>query len=171
MDGDGEDRPEDAIVLATRGMEARGRIVFAERRKRLEGIVFRAGYVLYRVLHRCLTGISVRVGHFSVVPFSSLDRLVSMSELWDHDAGAVFKSKLEYDTFALDRGRRYSGQSHMNVTALVNHGLAGIASVQDIVATRILIGSGLAALADAVALLRLAGLSPLTEFSILGWPT
>jgi hypothetical protein len=116
-----------------------GQIVFAERRKRLAGTMFQAGYLLFRILHRLLTGIPVRVGNFSVIPRASLRRLVAMTELWNHYAGAVFKSKLPFFTIPADRGQRLCGESRMNLVALVAHGLAGIATFYDAVATRILI--------------------------------
>ena len=41
-------------------------------------------YGLYRILHRVLTGMSVRVGNFSAVPFGALTTLVGVSDLWTH---------------------------------------------------------------------------------------
>lgn len=171
MDADGEDRPEDAVLLAKREMEAPGRLIFAGRQKRLEKRIFRIGYVLYRALHRFLTGISVRVGNFSVVPRSALGRLLCMSEMWNHYAGAVFKSKLEYEVLPINRGRRYRGTSHMSVTSLVNHGLAGIASFHDVAATRILVASGLATLVTLAMLLAVVAIRFLTDWAIPGWAT
>jgi glycosyltransferase involved in cell wall biosynthesis len=139
MDGDGEDRPTDSVRLIQQAIQQPKLIVFAERCKRLESRTFRMGYVLYRLLHLTLTGVSVRVGNFSIVPFSTLSCLVCMPELWNHYAGAVFKSKLPFQTIPMDRGKRYRGQSHMNLVALVNHGMSGIATFHDAVATRILI--------------------------------
>ena len=152
MDGDGEDRPEDAIPLLQKAAENPRRILFAERRKRLEGPVFQGGYALYRYLHKVLTGIPVRVGNFSVVPHSALRRLTVMAELWNHYTGAVFRSQLPFDTTPIDRGSRYRGHSHMNLVSLVSHGLSGIASFHDAVATRILLAN------VAVVVLMLAGL-------------
>ncbi len=171
MDADGEDRPDDAVTLIARALATPGRIVFAERRRRVEGLVFRAGYVLYRLLHRLLTGESVRVGNFSVVPASALPRLVCMAELWNHYAGAVFVSRLAYDTIPLDRGRRYHGHSRMNVAGLVSHGLAGISTYQDIVATRVLVTSSIAAVLTLVALVAVVGVRLFTDLAIPGWAT
>lgn len=171
MDADGEDRPEDAIALIARALATPGRILFAERRRRLEGLVFRAGYFLYRLLHRVLTGVSVRVGNFSVVPAAALPRLVCMAELWNHYAGAVFVSRLEYDTLPLDRGPRYHGQSRMNVTGLVTHGLAGISTFQDVVATRVLVASSIAAALTLLALMAVLGVRLFTDLAIPGWAT
>jgi glycosyltransferase involved in cell wall biosynthesis len=169
MDADGEDRPEHAIELIKRFLDGPPRIIFAERRKRLEGATFQVGYVLYRVVHRVLTGIPVRVGNFSVLPSASLNCLVSMSETWNHYAGAIFKSKLGYEVVPLDRGRRYYGQSHMDVTSLVNHGLAGIATFHDTVAVRILLASVLAMTVAVLALAVVMGVWIPSRLPIPNW--
>ena len=137
----------------------------------MEGLTFRAGYSFYRFLHRLLTGIAVRVGNFSVVPYAALRRLTCMPELWNHYAGAVFKSQLAFDSLPIDRGQRYRGHSHMNLVALVSHGLSGMASFQDAVATRILLANvaGVAvtlAGLTAVVVTRIA-----TGLAIPGWAT
>lgn len=141
MDADGEDVPEDAARLIERCRQSPGRIVFAERRRRMESLTFRAGYHLYRALHWILTGVAVRVGNFSILPASCLPRLTVMSELWNHYSGAVFKSKLGFDTIPMNRGRRLRGRSHMDLIALVSHGMSGIATFQDVAATRILLAT------------------------------
>ena len=169
MDADGEDRPEDAVSLIEEARKRPGRIVFAARKKRLNGWVFRAGYSLYRILHLALTGIAVRVGNFSVVPFASLNRLCCMSELWNHYAGAVFRSKLPFDCVPIARGERYSGRSQMNWIALVNHGLSGIATFQDVAATRILIANLAAMAAAAIALVCVVLIRLYTNAAIPGW--
>lgn len=171
MDADGEDRPEDAIRLIRASAENPGRILFAERRKRMEGLIFRAGYGFYRYLHKLLTGIPVRVGNFSVVPFAALRRLTSMQELWNHYAGAVFKSLLPFDSIPIDRGSRYRGHSHMNLVALVSHGLAGIASFHDVVATRILLANVAGVAVMLAGLLAVAATRLFTGLAVPGWAT
>jgi hypothetical protein len=59
--------------------------------KRREGLVFRAGYLAFRILHRALTGRGVEVGNFSVVPFPMLARIVGISEIWNHYAAGVYQ--------------------------------------------------------------------------------
>ncbi len=171
MDADGEDRPVDAVRLIERVRADPTRIVFAERRKRLESPVFRAGYWLYRWLHLALTGHRVRVGNFSAVPFPCLGRLACASELWNHYAGAVFRSGLPFDCIPMDRGVRYSGRSHMNLIGLVNHGLAGIATFHEVVATRILITNLLAIVLVLAALAVVVGIRLGTNRAIPGWAT
>ncbi|MBS1855961.1 MAG: glycosyltransferase [Acidobacteria bacterium] len=169
MDADGEDRPEDAARLIERAEEHRECVFFAARRRRQEKALFQFGYLLFRWLHRILTGVSVRVGNFSVVPMGVVRRLVCMPELWNHFAGAVYKSKAHFELIPMDRGKRLFGSSHMDLTALVAHGIAGIATFHEIVATRILLTNTiglvlLTAVLGTVAVLRLA-----KNLSIPGW--
>ncbi len=69
MDGDGEDDPADVPRLLER-LEEEGNttIVFAERARRSESLVFRVFYALFKLLHLLLTGKGVRVGNFSAIP-------------------------------------------------------------------------------------------------------
>src|SRR5262249_31404034 len=99
MDADGEDLPSDVPRLVEQ-FEAAGRraIVFAERRRRTESLLFRVFYWLYRQLHVVLTGLRVRVGNFCIMPASAVASLVAVPETWNHVAAAVFKSRLPYET-------------------------------------------------------------------------
>lgn len=169
MDADGEDRPEDAVKLIETMMANPKRVLFAERRKRFEGMMFRIGYLLYRVMHRLLTGISVRVGNFSVIPSSEVGRLTCMPELWNHYAGAVFRSKMPFTCIPMNRGRRLRGRSQMDVASLVAHGLAGIATFQETVATRILIANAICLTFLLVLFVVAIGIRLWTILAIPGW--
>src|SRR5436190_17043862 len=68
MDGDGEDAPEDVPRLVARLAASGDKVIFAERVRRSESLVFRFFYGGYRFVHKMLTGIPVRVGNFSIVP-------------------------------------------------------------------------------------------------------
>ena len=144
MDGDGEDAPRDVPRLVTRLHElGDGAIVFAERRRRSEQLAFRVFYSLYRLLHRLLTGIPVRVGNFSAVPAALLSRLVVVSELWNHYAAAVFKARLPRDTVPTERAPRLCGESRMNFVALVGHGLSALSVHAELIGVRLLVATGL----------------------------
>ncbi|MEO6419081.1 MAG: glycosyltransferase, partial [Polyangiaceae bacterium] len=83
MDGDGEDNPEDIPRLVAKlKKEGNRKVVFAERTRRSEPILFKMFYRLYRVLHVLLTGYRVRVGNFSAIPALALSRIVVISEMW-----------------------------------------------------------------------------------------
>lgn len=142
MDSDGEDTPEGVVELLRAYSDTHGaKAIFAERIRRSESLVFRCFYYLYRILHRGLTGISVRVGNFSILPSEYLNTLVAMSELWNHYAAAVFRSKLPFTMIPIPRGTRIAGTSRMNFAALVSHGLSAISVFGDILGVRLLIGS------------------------------
>ena len=138
MDADGQDLPIQVPTLIEASNRHPKRVVFAARTKRLERPVFRLFYHLYRITHRVLTGIPVRIGNFSVLPWDALERLVVVSDLWSHYAAAVVRSRLEYETLPLPRGRRLAGDTRMNFWALLIHGLSAICVFGDIASARVL---------------------------------
>lgn len=148
MDADGEDRPEDVVrLLDAFADQANRTIIFAERRRRFASVPFRLAYWLYRVVHRGLTGLGVKIGNFSILPSAALPNLVVQSSLWSHYAATVVNSRLPMKTVPLDRGRRLTGTSRMNFVALAAHGLSAVSVFRETVATRVLLAaSGVAAL-------------------------
>ena len=170
MDGDGEDRPREVARLIEefcRGGEKT--IVFAQRAKRLEKIIFRFGYRLYRSMHWLLTGVRVRVGNFSILPWQAVERLVIVSELWNHYSAAVVRARLPYFTVPMDRGRRVNGESKMDFVALVTHGFSAIAVFSDIVSARLLIIASALTVALAALIASVAALSWESHFSPPTW--
>ena len=150
MDCDGEDRPRDIPALLERfDRENRQSIVFAARSKRLERPLFRGLYHVYRWLHWLITGDTVRVGNFSIIPFESLAKLVVIPEIWYHYAAAVIRSRLRFATIPIARGQRQAGKSKMNFIALLLHGLSAFFVYGDIVGARLLVGIALALLIEA----------------------
>ena len=139
MDADGQDRAADARLLLEEwersGAEA---VVFASRSKRLEHIVFRTLYHMYRWLHLMLTGDAVRVGNFSVVPQEKLTQLAVMPELWHHYAAAVIRSRIGLKMVPISRGRRLRGASQMSYAGLLLHGLSAFFVYGDIIGARLL---------------------------------
>ena len=172
MDGDGEDRPSDVPALLRKVEECgHGHIVFAERTRRSEGLVFTFFYHLYRFLHRLLTGYSVRVGNFSVVPGHYLEHLVVASELWSHYAASVFRSAIPYVTVPAPRGVRVSGRSHMNFVGLAVHGLSAISLYADIVGVRLLMAASGCVLVLLATLGVVVGVRLFTDRAVPGWAT
>jgi polyisoprenyl-phosphate glycosyltransferase len=172
MDADGEDDPADIPRLIERYRQEEGAVVvFAERRRRVESPIFRAFYLAYRALHRILTGQFVRVGNFSVIPRGRLRSLVVVSELWNHYSAAVFRSRQPSVMVSTARAPRLAGRSHMNIVALVIHGMSAISVYGDVVFVRLVVfASGLAVLSltglGAIAAVRLW-----TAVPIPGWAT
>ena len=172
MDGDGEDDPRDVKTLIERCSKWSFRkIIFARRSKRHDGIVFRMGYISYKIVHYLLTGIRVEVGNFSIIPYHLLRRLMGVSEIWNHYAAAVFHAKLPLEKVSIARGERILGKSKMNLISLVVHGMSAISVFGETVAVRVL------CLVSLLMLLTLAGLAAtvsikfFTDFAIPGWAT
>ncbi len=170
MDGDGQDRPGDVPGLIEE-FERRGQdaIIFAERTKRLESFTFRLCYRLYCALHWLLTGVRVRVGNFSIVPWQAVERLVVVSEIWNHYAAAIFRARLPYFTIPMHRGRRMTGESQMNFASLLVHGLSAISVFSDIVSARLLVMACALGVLVAGAAATVAGLRFAIHFAIPGW--
>jgi hypothetical protein len=165
MDGDGEDNPDD-IPRLVEALHAEGgrKIVFAERRRRTERLLFRVFYRLYRWGHFLLTG--YRVGNFSAIPAGALSRLVVISEMWNHYAAAVFNARIDYVSIPTARGRRLGGASHMNFISLVVHGLSAVSVYGHIIGVRLLVLTGALIVIDglgllAILVLRVVSPSPL----------
>ena len=138
MDADGEDKPEDLLLLVEAFLEEEGRsLVFARRMRRSANLTFRLCYFLYRWGHRVLTGIPVQVGNFSILSTAHVQSLVVVSETWNHYAASVFKSRLPHRSVPTSRGERLAGESKMNFVALVLHGLSAISVFAEIVGVRL----------------------------------
>lgn len=142
MDGDGEDDPQDVPrLLARLGAEARPKIVFAARTRRSEDPVFRFGYQAYRLVHRLLTGVPVRVGNFSALNRGAARGLVVSADLWNHYAAAAFRSKTPIELVPTRRAARIAGRSRMDLVGLVAHGLSAISVFREVVCTRLLLAA------------------------------
>jgi polyisoprenyl-phosphate glycosyltransferase len=172
MDADGEDTPEGMAQLLRAFADIHGsKAIFAERSRRSESLVFRSFYHLYKILHRSLTGISVRVGNFSILPAHYLNTLVVLSELWNHYAAAVFRSNLPITMIPIPRGVRIAGNSRMNFVALVSHGLSAISVFGDIVGVRLLIGCLAGFVLSGLGIVLVAMIRFFTDRAIPGWAT
>jgi polyisoprenyl-phosphate glycosyltransferase len=170
MDGDGEDDPADVPRLLERlDEEGNGTIVFAERARRSESIVFRIFYAFFKLLHLFLTGKGVRVGNFSAIPRRRLSSLVVVAEIWNHYAAAVFRSRQPYCMIPTYRSRRLCGSSSMNFVSLVTHGLSAISVYSDVVGVRLLVMSITLAFLTLVGMLGAVLVRLLTDLAIPGW--
>lgn len=139
LDSDGEDKPDDiALLLKKAEGEASKKIIFAQRKKRQESIIFKIGYFFYKYLFTFLTGQKINFGNFSVIPVRILSNVVNQSNIWNHFSGGIIQSKIPYDKVLIDRGKRYKGTSKMNLNSLILHGLSSIAVYFDFLSLRIL---------------------------------
>jgi glycosyltransferase involved in cell wall biosynthesis len=172
MDADGEDKAEDVPRLIEMFRREGGRkVIFAQRGRRATTWTFKLFYFLYRWGHRLLTGVAVKVGNFSIIPAAHVATLVVVSDIWNHYAASVFRSRIPYTMVPTSRGTRLAGESKMNFVALVLHGLSAISVFAEVVGTRLTMaifgGVGiLTALLIGVLFIRWG-----TDLAIPGWAT
>lgn len=139
LDSDGEDKPEHIPELVAKCKITDGKkIIFAQRQKRQESILFKTGYFFYKKCFTLLTGQHINFGNFSCIPKRHLKRVVIQPNLWNHYSGSIIQSKIPIDKVMLDRGKRYAGTSKMNFSSLVLHGLSSISVYFDTLSIRIL---------------------------------
>ena len=142
MDGDGEDNPEDAIKLVNQSLnEGKDKIVFARRDVRSEPLLFKLGYIFYRILFRLLTGKNIKFGNFSVIPCNLLKRIIGIPEIWNHYASAILMAGIPKSEVSTKRGGRIYGRPKMNMISLVMHGLNSISIFCDILLLRVFLFS------------------------------
>ena len=161
MDGDGEDCPSTLPPLLSAALEGPPyRAVFGRRLKRQEGLGFLLGYYIFRLLHLLLVGRDINVGNYSVLPRPVLERVVGVSEIWNHYAAAVFHARIPATMIPVIRGSRLAGRSQMSLVSLVIHGLSALAVWGDVIIARLLLVTGvlLAALASGIGFLGLRSL-------------
>lgn len=172
MDADGEDKPADALRLLQRSEdEGDSKLVFAFRERRSEGPVFRACYAIYRFAFKTLTGHTIQVGNFSLVPATILSRLVAVSEIWNHYASGVQRARVPSVFVPTARGKRLAGRSTMNFVSLVGHGMSAISVHAETVGARMLILSILFGLAIVLAMAIVVAVKVFTPLAIPGWAT
>lgn len=170
MDADGEDQPQHLSLLVKAG-EKEGKIVFARRTKRHEGLVFQFFYRIYKLVFRLLTGKTIAFGNFSFIPEKQAVRVAHVSEIWNHFSGGIIKSRIPYTDIPLERGKRLAGQSKMNFTSLVLHGLSAVAVHADTMAVRLML---LCVFLVSISLLSITGVAIVkffTPFASPGWAT
>ena len=140
MDSDGEDAPSDIPRLLEKFVvEGKRKVIFAARRLRAEGVVFKFFYKLYRTHPSSSCRIRSPLRQLQRFPRRELERLVVTSDLWNHYAATVVKMKLPYSTVPIDRSRRFTGESRMGFVGLVIHGLSAMSVFGDTVGVRLLI--------------------------------
>lgn len=169
MDSDGEDKPEDIVRLIEKYDEDRSKIVFATRKTRQEGSLFKIFYKLYKFSYYILTGKKISFGNFCIIPKVCLKNLVQFPEISNHFAAAVIKSKIPFVRIPTNRGKRYVGKSRMTLVSLVLHGLNAITVQIDTVAVRLLIVTLLLVILAVAGIVTVISIKLFTIYTVPGW--
>jgi glycosyltransferase involved in cell wall biosynthesis len=172
MDADGEDKPEDAVRLIEEFQGGdRESVIFAQRTKRSENLLFRASYFIYQRLYKALTGQEIRIGNFSIIPRELLTRIVVVSEIWNHYSSGILKARIPHKYMPTARSNRLAGSSRMNYVQLVVHGLSAISIYGDVIGVRALIATLVLALFSVVLIVIAIVVRSATDLAIPGWAT
>lgn len=171
LDADGEDLPDDLPRLLHAHEQHPDHIIVARRQWRSEGILFSLFYRLYKRLYQLLIGVRIDFGNFCLIPFQIAEKLSYNSYLWNHLAATIVRSRQPIIRIDTCRGKRYAGNSKMNLAALVVHGLSAISVYSDIVFARALLFFFLMAIASLAGIIAVFGIKLLTDLAIPGWAT
>jgi hypothetical protein len=118
-----------------------------------------------------LSGVSVQIGNFSVLPIRIVARLTVVSELWNHYAAAVVHARLPIEMVPAARGHRLHGRSKMNFVSLVSHGLAAMSVFGDRIGVRSLLVTVTLMAVLVLATATIVGIRFLTPLAIPDWAT
>lgn len=171
MDSDGEDVPEDIIKLIQKQDANNNKVVFAQRTKRKEGLVFKLFYAVYKFLFKRLTGNPINFGNFCLLNFETVKKLVFVPEIWNHFASAVIRSKVAYTTVPIEKGVRLAGNSKMNFNSLILHGLSAISVYIETVSIRLILYSLIFLGISLSGIIGVTAIRLFTSWAIPGWAT
>ena len=127
MDGDGEDKPEEIILLINKINDYPDKVITANRIKRSEGFFFKFCYALHKYLTFIFTGQSIKFGNFICLPKLAVNKMIKEKSVWSSFSGAVAKLFQDRKFVPSIRGKRYFGSSKMSFINLLKHSLSIIA--------------------------------------------
>ncbi|MGB7340457.1 MAG: glycosyltransferase [Phototrophicaceae bacterium] len=171
IDADGEDCPADVAKMIAMSADYPDNVIVAQRERRSEGWVFALFYRLYKATFRSLTGKLIDFGNFCLIPKNALAGLVYHAGLWNHLAATVVASRVPITKMPANRCERYAGQSSMNFTGLVIHGLSAVSIFLDQIAVRMIILAVIASILVGLGLVAVVMIRLFTDLAIPGWAT
>jgi polyisoprenyl-phosphate glycosyltransferase len=171
MDSDGEDRVEDIPRFIAAHDEHLEQIIVAQRAQRSEGNLFLLFYKTYKVIFYLLTGKVIDFGNFILIPASHITRIAFNAGIWNNLAATVVRSRIPVYKLPTSRGHRYAGQSKMNLTSLILHGLSAVSVYSDVAFTRVLLGTSILAGLAFLGIIIVFTVRYTTDLAIPGWAT
>lgn len=164
MDSDGEDDPEALTVLATHTNTS---IVLVARGKRSESLLFRAGYMGYRLLFRIITGRTISFGNYSMVDRRVLASVLDRSFV--HYAAFLSRQRASTSIITYDRRKRIDGRSKMSFRSLSIHAFRSLIEYSEEVLVLFLRSFIFLALVFLVSFITILSIKLFTENAIPGW--
>jgi hypothetical protein len=128
MDGDGEDRPEELLLLTEKIRDYPYKVITANRVKRSEGLIFKFCYLIHKYLTYVFTGQTIKYGNYTCLPKSVVNVMVNEPATWSSFSGSLAKIAKDRKSIPSERGTRYFGPSKMNFINLLKHSFSIIAA-------------------------------------------
>ena len=124
MDGDGEDRPEEIQEFLNQIKNSNDRPIVGERIKRSENLLFKACYLLHKLITFTFTGKSIKFGNYTCLPKTTVEKMINEKATWNSFSGALTKVENDLISIPSTRGNRYFGPSKMSFYNLIKHSLS-----------------------------------------------
>ena len=119
MDSDGEDDPN--VFKELIANNGKYDILFVNRGKRSENLLFRVFYQIYRLMFKIVTGRKIDFGNYCMLSPKMVNEIAS-DNFFLHLAATLSKKKVKKSNIVADRRKRLDGNSKMGFMGLVNHG-------------------------------------------------
>jgi hypothetical protein len=174
MDADGEDRPEDLprlIAPLIAAPDDRGLLCVARRTKRSESLRFRVLYLFFRTMFHTLTGKTVRSGNYAAYRGWLARRMLSHPYFDLCYSSTLVSLDMNVTPVPCPRGKRYEGQSRMNMLRLFMHGVRMLMPFTDRIAVRALTAFSAMFGLGIVLSFVVVGIRLFTTAGIPGWAT
>ena len=139
MDGDGEDRPEEIKEFFEKIKQNPNDSIVGARVKRSEGIFFKIGYAIHKLITYVFTGHIIKFGNFTCIPKSKVTELLNEKATWNSYSGSLTKITKKIIKISSIRGKRYFDLSKMSYLNLVKHSLSIISVFKSVVILRSII--------------------------------
>ena len=130
IDSDLQDRPEDIISLYNKIKESNVPMVIAERKKRDDSFLKKLGSQVFHFLSTSLINIKFpkNVGVFRIFETSSYKKLSVLRDTTTPPISLMYWAGIKYETIALERDKRFAGESGYSLLSLISLALDRIFS-------------------------------------------
>jgi glycosyltransferase involved in cell wall biosynthesis len=142
MDGDGEDRPLDLVLLIETLLKEKTHsqsVVLAKRAQRKESLFFKILYFHFKLFFLFLTGRIIRTGNFACYYGDFLKRNIQNPKFDLSYSATFYNLPIKLQLVVCPKGERFFGRSKMTTLNLVQHGISMLLPFLDIISIRLMV--------------------------------
>jgi glycosyltransferase involved in cell wall biosynthesis len=126
FDCDGEDDLREVPSIIELGRRTPDAMVFVERGRRTESLVFKTFFETYKLILRAVASATVIPNNFLLVPGKYVPAIRRSPLAAVHFAYAILKLRTPFVAVTRDRRARLGGKTSQNLFTLVSHGMVGL---------------------------------------------